>query len=580
MADDRIYSVNLGSRHVSGAVFKPTPDGGLILEKYERSDLVGDPTEDDRRNAQTRMALKQVSSSLKAKGQTVPYVTSSFPVFTRFVNLPQLDGEQVEEIVKFEAQQQVPYDINDVVWDYQLIGDEDDIEVEVLLAAVKKDELNEIDELVEGAGFTSGGVEIAPLALYNAFRFNYPELDQTTVVIDIGARTTNLIFAEGKKVFVRTIKIGGADISKAIAKEFSVSYEEADVRKAVDGFVALGGPYADHEDPVIAGISKVIRNSLTRLHSEVMRTTNFYRSQQGGSAPKLALLNGATAALPFIREFFAEKLNLPIDYFNALRNVRIGSGVDRDHVASHAHNLGELVGSAVRQSGPTPMSVVLVPDSVKAVQDLKKRKPALVMAMVSLAALLAGLGFFFTQGQTIAAENASEIEGEANALDDHAKSIDKIEDELKVVSLKKEPFRNVVIHRVYWTQVFDYLSYMMQSDFMFITSFEPTSGGVVLVNPEIPGLPTGGGEEKIIDGFRIEGLWRENRPKGAKVVYEYFDVLKKDAIDNPDTAFFDLKDVDAQTAIEQVDAGNGTKYAYRWIMSLPVPKQYQVKYTN
>ena len=207
MADDRIYSVNLGSQHVSGAVFKPTPDGGLILEKYERSDLVGDPTEDDRRNAQTRMALKQVSSSLKAKGQTVPYVTSSFPVFTRFVALPQLDGEQVEEIVKFEAQQQVPYDINDVVWDYQLIGDEDDIEVEVLLAAVKKDELNEIDELVEGAGFTSGGVEIAPLALYNAFRFNYPDLDQTTVVIDIGARTTNLIFAEGEKVLSEPSKL-------------------------------------------------------------------------------------------------------------------------------------------------------------------------------------------------------------------------------------------------------------------------------------------------------------------------------------------------------------------------------------
>ncbi len=577
MADDRIYSVNLGSQHVSGAAFRPTPDGGLMLERYERSDLVGDPSDDDRRASQVGMALKQVSKSLSAKGQTVPYVTSAFPVFMRFVKLPQLDGEQVDQIVEFEAQQQVPYDINDVVWGYQLIGEEDDIEVEVLLSAVKKDEINEIDKIVEGAGFSSGGVEVAPIALYNAFRFNYPDLDQTTLVIDIGARTTNLIFAEGNKAFIRTIKIGGSDITKAISKEFSVTYEEADARKAADGFVALGGPYADHEDPVIAGVSKVIRNSLTRLHSEVMRTTNFYRSQQGGSAPQLALLSGATAALPFIREFFAEKLNLPIDYFNALRNVKLGGGVDAELVTTHAHNLGELVGSAIRQAGPAPMSLVLKPDSVIAVQDLKKRKPALIVAMLSLTALLGALGLFFTKGGEVAAEKEAEISKEAEQLQKYSDSIDGLLGDLKAAKAKKEPFRNVAMHRAYWTSVFDYLSNMMQSDLMFITSFQPTSGGEIILDQIDDVVSSGATEEKIIDGFRIQGLWREN-PKGAEVVYDYFNVLKADATENEVSAFFDLKEADAQTVIEKVDTGNGTKYAYEWIMNLPLPKSYQVKF--
>ena len=142
-------------------------------------------------------------------------------------------------------------------------------------------------------------------------QFNYSDVEDTVLLIDIGARTTDLIFMEEGKMFIRTIKIGGSDISKAIAKEFGTEFGDADQRKIADGFVALGGPYADHDDPVIAGISKVIRNSLTRLHSEVMRTTNFYRSQQGGSAPGIALLSGATTGLAFYQGVFRGETQYP-----------------------------------------------------------------------------------------------------------------------------------------------------------------------------------------------------------------------------------------------------------------------------
>ena len=316
MADDRIISLNVGSQQVAGAVFSKTAGGGLRLDKIERRDLTGDPGEEGGRSDQSAAALKEIVAALKIKGAKTNYVVSSFPVLLKFASLPALDGSQVDQIVEFEAQQQVPYPINEVVWGYQLMGDPDDIEVEVALAAVKSDELSEVDNLVLGAGLRSRGAEIAPAALYNALRFNYSDIEETTLLVDIGARTTDMIFVEGKKLFIRTVKIGGADITRAISKEFGTDFVSADQRKVADGFVALGGPYADHEDPQIAGISKVVRNSLTRLHSEVMRTINFYRSQQGGSAPSFVLLSGATAGLPFIREFFAEKLNLPVDHFN------------------------------------------------------------------------------------------------------------------------------------------------------------------------------------------------------------------------------------------------------------------------
>ena len=311
MADDRIIALDIGSQQVSGASFTKTSGGGLQLEKFHRSDLVGDPFDDARRTAQSKMALKEVAGNLKIKKAETKYVISSQPVLMKFASLPAIDGEKLEEIVEFEAQQQVPYPINEVVWGYQLMGEPGDIEVEVILAAVKSDELNEIDELVEGAGLKPQGAEISPIAHYNALRFNYSDVEGPILLIDIGARTTDLIFMEPGKVFIRTIKLGGAEITKAIAKEFGIEYGAAEIKKITDGFVALGGPYADHEDPEIAGMSKIIRNSLTRMHSEIMRTINFYRSQQGGNAPKLALLSGASSTLPFIREFFAEKTEHP-----------------------------------------------------------------------------------------------------------------------------------------------------------------------------------------------------------------------------------------------------------------------------
>ena len=126
-------------------------------------------------------------------------------------------------------------------------------------------------------------VDVAPMALYNAFRYNYADVQGCSLLIDIGARTTNLIFVEPNKVFSRSIPIGGTTFTANIAKEFSEPFGAAEERKRSDGFVSLGGSYAEPSDPEIARVSKIIRNSMTRLHAEITRSISFYRAQQGGS---------------------------------------------------------------------------------------------------------------------------------------------------------------------------------------------------------------------------------------------------------------------------------------------------------
>lgn len=581
MADDRIISLNIGSQQIAGAVFSKTPGGGLRLDTLERRDLTGDPAEEADGAAQGAAALKEIVAALKIKGAKTNYVVSSFPVLLKFASLPALDGSQVDQIVEFEAQQQVPYPINEVVWGYQLMGDEDDIEVEVALAAVKSDELSEIDDLVLGAGLRSRGAEIGPAALYNALRFNYADIEEPTLLVDIGSRTTDMIFMEGKKLFIRTVKIGGADITRAISKEFGTDFVSADRRKVNDGFVALGGPYADHEDPEIAGISKVVRNSLTRLHSEIMRTINFYRSQQGGSAPAFVLLSGATSGLPFIREFFAEKLNLPVDHFNPFRNVTVAKGATAELVGANAHQFGELVGSALAQLGEVPLRIDLLPESVQKIRDLEKRKPALILAVAALAALLGGLGFYFQKGAEIANEKAASVESIASDLAKHNTAIEGFKDDIAFVDSQQEPYVDAVLHRVYWVRVFNYLSQKMQNDLLYMTVLEPLSGGRPIIDDEggamVAAMAATTGDTAIVDAFSIQGLWREN-PRGSQVVYDYFKGLKGDA--ESGSTFFALEGVDISEVIE-VDSGtNDDRYAYPFRMTLPLPEENQVRFTK
>ncbi|MAS92799.1 MAG: hypothetical protein CMO55_06335 [Verrucomicrobiales bacterium] len=582
MAEDRILSLNIGSQQITGAVFAKTAGGGLRLDKLEKREFVGDPSDDATRVEQGAAALKEVVTALKAKGTKATYTVSSFPVLMKFASLPAIDGEQVHQIVEFEAQQQVPYPINEVAWGYQLVGDPDDIEVEVILAAVKSDELDEIDKMVVESGIKSQGAEVGPVALYNALRFNYGDVEGTTILVDIGARTTDIIFMEGNKLFIRTVKIGGSDITRAIAKEFGTDFVAADQRKVVDGFVALGGPYADHEDPEIAAISKVVRNSLTRLHSEIMRTITFYRSQQGGSAPDFMLLSGATSGLPFIREFFAEKLNLPVDHFNAFRNVTVGKGVDSDSISQTAHSLGEVVGGALSQGGEVPAALTLIPDSVQKEKDLQKRKVPLVIALLAVVAVLASLAVFFMKGTEITNGKMSVVESKAAELKEENGKIEDLKDDIERIDSLQAPYVEAVRHRVYWVRVFDYLGKKMQNDLIFMSTLEPLSNGQPIIEDEDSTqlAIVQPGTEAIIDSFLVKGFWREDGGRGSEVVYDYFKGLKADAMSEDSPSFFDLKEVDI-SEVTTVDAGTGgDRYAYPFEMVLPLPQENQVKFTK
>ncbi len=529
-ATNRILSLNLGTQTVGVAEFRTGQNGGLVLTNYKTSELLADPAlPDATRLAQTKLTLSEMIGALGYSGQKINYAISSQAIFTRFVKLPSVGEEQVDQIVTFEAQQNVPYPIHEVVWDYQLVDSGDPAQVEVVIVAIKADLLDEINDAVETSGIKTQTVDVAPMAIYNAYRYNYSDETGCSLIIDIGARTTNLIFIEPHKVFSRSIlNQGGNTVTQAIGKDFGEPFVAAEERKKRDGFVSLGGSYADPDDPDVARVSKIVRNTMTRLHAEIARSISFYRSQQHGQAPTRVLLCGGTASLPYMREFFHEKLQLPVEFFNPLRNVTVDSAhLNLEAVGAHAHTLGELVGLALRGTSSCPMEFNLRPASVVQRHRMAEQIPFIVMAGVCALLAMAGWYLYYTQAAVITAGVVEKVEAKIRPLKDVEAKMNAARSEIKKQEETATPLLRAVRERDYWTTIINDINGRLPAESIWITSFGPdTATGDNNPAPVQPGPGGGQGAKKEPVRIIIRGLYCDN-PRGTAVVDDFLTNLEQ-----------------------------------------------------
>lgn len=527
-APNRIYALNLGTQTMSLAEFQTNASGGLVLSRFEQGEILGDPAVDATRQSQSKLEVQSLVERFGIKGAKVNYAIASNVVFIRPVTLPSVgDQAQVEQIVGFEAAQNVPYPINQVVWDWQLLDDGSDGSVEVILGAIKSDLLDEINDSVESSGVRAGIVEIGPLALYNAFRYNYSDADGCSLIVDIGSRTTNLIFVEPGKIFPRRLNIGGSSITTAIAKDLSLAFSDADTMKVEQGFVSLGGGYAEPDNADLARMSKIIRNQMTRLHQEIARSITFYRSEHGGAAPVRVLLAGGTASFPYMREFFQEKFaGLDVDFFNPLRNVSVAGNLNVEAIANKAHAIGELVGLALRSANSCPLELSLRPQSVTAAEARAKQKPFIVATGVCILAALGAMFAFYSKAASVTADEVAKVSSKVTSLESKEAPINAARNNIKKRIADTEPLLQAVNDRQYWVRVIEDINSRLPDDFIWITEFTPPSAEELkkAKPPEAPKRPGVKVKEEEDTGpvvnITISGLVLEN-PRKSEVFDDF-----------------------------------------------------------
>ena len=205
--------------------------------------------------------LQQLEGFVKSSGIKTGPTTLCLggpTVFTRVIKVPQTDPAQVKQMVGFEAQQAIPA-IEEACWDFQIFPSGSGDELEAMILAIKKESVEEMIVAATKAGLLVDRTDLAPAALINAFRYNYPESQTSTLILEVGSRSSNIVLVEGNRIFCRIVPLGGASVTQSIATDLQEAFAGAETLKRAKGFVHPGGSYEDPPDEISTRISKLSR---------------------------------------------------------------------------------------------------------------------------------------------------------------------------------------------------------------------------------------------------------------------------------------------------------------------------------
>jgi type IV pilus assembly protein PilM len=269
-------------------------------------------------------------------------------VIVKRISLPVMNEAELAESIHWEAEQYIPFDIEDVNLDYQILEGSSlsgEGNMDVLLAAAKKDKINDYVSVVNQAGLVPAMVDIAAFAIQNAFEANYEfEPDQVVALVDVGSAVSSIsVLHGGTSVYWRDINIGGNQYTDAIQKELNLSAEQGEQLKRGDEID--GVPY-ERVLPIISAVNDDIG-------TEIQKTLDFFKQISATDQTLGRLyLTGGTAQVVQMKESLGERLNTQVELLNPFRKIPpTGKDATPELVNEMMPTASVAVGLALRKSG-------------------------------------------------------------------------------------------------------------------------------------------------------------------------------------------------------------------------------------
>ena len=444
----KILTLDIGAANVALAEYECGAKGALTLVNYGMAPLSAPLDSGD---AQTILA-PAILDIVRQKGirpGPVAISVSGQMVFPRFAAIPAAGGdERFEQMVRYEIEQNVPFPIDEMVCDRQVLGDTETGDKSVMIVAAKIDQVEAITSAVSSVGFRPELVDVAPIAFTNAARAALGGDEGCTILLDIGAKTTSLVIVEGDKLYNRSIPIAGNNITREISNALGVSQEEAERLKFEKAYVSLGG-VAEDEDEQADRIAKVCRAVMTRLQAEIARSVNFYRSQQGGGAPQRLMLAGGTALLPQVDQFFAEALQIEVDFFSPFGFVAAGPALAKDSLDADGAMLAPTVGLALHMAGAARFAINLIPPAIVAERAEKAKIPVVAAAGAMLVAALALVWLGIGRQGEVARQKYEGVESKVSALKGYESKLKAAEGEVEKAKASADAVKDLLAARFY-----------------------------------------------------------------------------------------------------------------------------------
>jgi len=380
----------------------------LGFDVIEHAKILSQPDADEQ--ALIRSALAKFLSRNSIKGSTLVISVPGQASFTRFIKLPPVEMKKIPEIVRYEARQQIPFNLEDVVWDYQTISPPSagPREVEVGIFAMKRDIVADYVSDFLAMKIEPDIVQMAPVALYNFLKHDRKELTGATILIDVGAENTNLVISDGDRVWIRNIPLGGNNFTAALAKEFKLPFSKAENLKR-------HAAESKHARQVFQAMRPVFGDLLT----EIQRSIGYYTSLHRDSRVENVVAMGNAFRLAGLTKFVSQNLGVEVLKVEGFPSLGDGETLAAPLFRENVLSFGVPFGLAVQGCGLATIGTSLLPPEILSAKVMRRKRPFFVAAGVAVLGAVGCFGYNQVSTYQQVAGGASEVKkltSEVNSL--------------------------------------------------------------------------------------------------------------------------------------------------------------------
>ena len=390
-SNNAVWGIDIGQCALKALKLRPAEDGQVEVVAFdviEHPKILSQPDAD--RDELISSALEKFASRNDWQGDRFVVGVPGQQTFARFCKMPPIDlkkgSKKIHELVRYEASQQIPFDMEDVVWDYQVFASPATPDIEVGIFAIRKDLIRKHLGYFSSVSIAPSGVQAIPAALYNFCSFDRPgdkpkseDAEEgsvgATVIIDVGSQNTDLIIVEPNSAWTRNIPLGGNSFTEALVRAFKLSFAKAESLKRS----AASSKYARQ-------IFQAMRPVFAELVAEIQRSIGFYSSTRRDVELREVLALGNAFRLPGLQKYLENNLTVAggVKKLEKFDKLAVTATVNAPQFTENILSFGAAYGLALQGLGLAKIHASLLPPEMARIAVWRKKRPYFVATAASL----------------------------------------------------------------------------------------------------------------------------------------------------------------------------------------------------
>ena len=406
----------------------------------------------------TSAIVESIGSLIAEKGIKAKNITASVSgnaVIIKRITLPMMSIDELEESIQWEAEQYIPFDINDVNIDVKILENSefvDGSQMEVLLVAARRDLVNERMSLIQQSGFKPYIMDVDAFAVANMFEYCYEDLQGTIALVNIGSSSVNInILRDGNSIFNRDVSMGGMQFTNEIQRAMSISFEEAEALK-------VGGGEEDQQALIPQEIEDILTSVSETLASEVQRSLEFFRTTSGDGFIDQIYLSGGAAQTPGLLRAIQEQSGIDAEVVDPFRNIEVDERqFNPNFLDDTAPQFAVAVGLALRHEEDE--NINLLPKRHTRRQEAMRKEINKAGAGLLLVSFLLGfVHFYYMSNESDVATANNHLQGQISQNQRDVDRVEALEKEKAALREKLEAIDRLKLEKVGPVHMLDDLS--------------------------------------------------------------------------------------------------------------------------